>query len=285
MIAVRTIIAVGAAGLMMTVPAVPAEAHGAMANPISRTAACGPEGGRFARSTACRAAKAVSDAKALRAWDNLRVAGVAGRDRQVIPDGKLCSGGLDAYKGLDLARPDWPATRLNSGARFTFSYRETIPHPGTFKLYVTKNGYQPTRRLRWSDLESRPFAAVKNPPIRGGSYIIKARLPRGKSGRHMIYTIWQNSGSPDTYYSCSDVVFRTQSAGRSRVSPTPRTSDSAAAVPDPGQSNAAGGSGPNTINPVKRSNAMPLVAAGGGVALLLFGGTAAFVILRRPRRF
>jgi predicted carbohydrate-binding protein with CBM5 and CBM33 domain len=280
-IAVRTIMAVGLVGLATTVPAVPAHAHGAMANPISRTVACGPEGGRYAQSKACRAAKALSDAQALRAWDNLRVPGVAGRDRQKIPDGRLCSGGLDAYKGLDIARTDWPATRLTSGARFTFRYRETIPHQGTFKLYVTKNGYDPSRRLRWSDLESRPFAAVKDPPIRSGSYILKARLPRGKSGRHMIYTIWQNSGSPDTYYSCSDVVFRARKADRV-VSPRP--SDSAAAAPDPGQSDAAGGSGTTTITPVKRSNAMPLVAAGGGVALLLFGGTALFVIVRRLRR-
>jgi hypothetical protein len=53
-------------------------------------------------------------------------------------------------------------------------------------------------------------------------------------------------------------------------------------VPDPGQSDATG-SGKTTITPVKRSNAMPLVAAGGGVALLLFGGTV-FVIVRRLRR-
>ena len=37
----------------------------------------------------------------------------AGRHKQLIPDGKLCSAGRDKYRGLDLARGDWPAsTRL-----------------------------------------------------------------------------------------------------------------------------------------------------------------------------
>jgi len=292
--AVRKIAAVGIAPLLMMALAGPADAHGALSKPISRSAACGPEGGRAAQSKACRAAMAVSDPQALRDWDNLRVPGVGGRERRVIPDGKLCSGGLDAYKGLDLARPDWPATRLTSGARVTFAYRTTIPHPGTFKLYVTRGGYEPTRRLRWSDLEPRPFVAVTNPPLRDGSYIIKGRLPRGKSGRHMIYTIWRNSGTPDTYYSCSDVVFRGRTSGSgaaetgsaagkaSTPPPTPRGTQSG------GGSASAGGqdgdANDTTINAANKSShsALPLAAGGGAVALAL-AGAAAVLFTRRQR--
>lgn len=36
---------------------------------------------------------------------------------------------------------------------------------------------------------------------------MEGRLPAGKTGRQLIYTIWQNSDTPDTYYSCSDVIF------------------------------------------------------------------------------
>jgi chitin-binding protein len=75
----------------------PAQAHGAPDNPVSRVYACSPEGGQAAKSAACKAAIAVSGAKALTEWDNLRVPNVNGRDRQLIPDGKLCSGGLAAY--------------------------------------------------------------------------------------------------------------------------------------------------------------------------------------------
>src|SRR5690606_21910120 len=38
-------------------------------------------------------------------------------------------------------------------------------------------------------------------------YHWNARLPSGKSGRHIIYTVWERSDSPETFYSCSDVVF------------------------------------------------------------------------------
>jgi chitin-binding protein len=36
---------------------------------------------------------------------------------------------------------------------------------------------------------------------------MKGRLPTGRTGRHLIYTVWQNTDTADTYYSCSDVVF------------------------------------------------------------------------------
>jgi chitin-binding protein len=287
--AVRKIAAAGVAPLVVLAMAAPAGAHGAMTDPISRAAACGPEGGSAARSAACRAARAAGDAAALREWDNLKVPGVAGRDRRLIPDGRLCSGGLDAYRGLDLPRPDWPATRLTSGARFTFGYRTTIPHRGTFRLYVTRTGYDPARRLKWSDLEPRPFAAVADPPLRNGSYVMKGRLPRGKSGRHMIFTIWRNSSTPDTYYSCSDVVFGGASgaagggAGKRESpasTPTPAPHDSAGA----GAGDADGQYDSRVeLEAGRRSSSLPFVTAGVVIAAGLAGG-AAFLLVRRGRR-
>jgi Lytic polysaccharide mono-oxygenase, cellulose-degrading len=188
----------------------PARAHGAMASPVSRAMACGAEGGAAATSAACRAARAVSGAVA---FDNVRVANVGGRDRQRIPDGRLCSGGLSRFKGLDLARADWPATTVTAGAIFTFRYRVTIPHSGSFRLYVTRAGYLPTRPLRWSDLESKPFLTVNNPKAQAGDYVLRGRLPSAPSGRQLIYTIWQTTSTPDTYYSCSDVVFTERLGG------------------------------------------------------------------------
>ncbi|GAA0259444.1 lytic polysaccharide monooxygenase [Cryptosporangium japonicum] len=188
-------------------PAGTATAHGALTAPVSRTAACGTEGGPTARSAACRAAIAASEPGAAAQWDNLRVADVNGRDRAVIPDGKLCSGGLARYAGLDLPRSDWPTTKVTPGAKFTFRYRTTIPHEGTFRMYVTKPGYQPGRALRWADLESAPFLSITDPRRDGSAYVLPGRLPVGHAGHHLIYTIWQNSSTADTYYSCSDVDF------------------------------------------------------------------------------
>lgn len=193
--------------------AAPAQAHGALNNPVSRVYACSPEGGQGTRSAACKAAIAVSGAQAFAEWDNLRVPNVNGRDRQLIPDGKLCSGGLAAYRGLDLARADWPATRLTAGANLTFTYRTTIPHQGSFRMYVTRDGYDPAQPLKWSDLEAKPFLTVNNPRITDGAYVMPGKLPAGKTGRHIIYTIWQTTSTPDTYYSCSDVVFAAATGG------------------------------------------------------------------------
>ncbi len=87
------------------------------------------------------------------------------------------------------------------------TYASTIAHTGTFKLYLTKAGYDPAKPLTWSELPTTPFAEVKDPPLTGGAYRIGATLPTGRTGRQLIYTIWQNSSTEDTYYSCSDVVF------------------------------------------------------------------------------
>ncbi|MET8257164.1 lytic polysaccharide monooxygenase [Micromonospora sp. NPDC005205] len=203
-----------------TVPlaATPAAAHGAPTDPVSRAAACGPEG-RYAATSACRAA--IQAGAAVREWDNVRVSTVNGRDRERIPDGELCSGGLSAYRGLDLPRTDWPSTTLTTGAKFTFRYRTTIEHRGTFRLYVTTPDYDPSKKLTWADLESRPFLTLTDPPVRAGAYQLAGRLPAGRSGRHLIYTIWQNSNTPDTYYSCSDVVFRGAKATGATATPTP----------------------------------------------------------------
>ncbi|MFS8197759.1 lytic polysaccharide monooxygenase [Streptomyces sp. CWNU-52B] len=303
----------GAAPLLLAVGAAgPAAAHGAPTDPVSRAVACSAEGGQRARSAACRAA--VSSGVA--AFDNLRLAGVGGRDRQVVPDGKLCSGGLAAYRGLDLARADWPSTRLEAGARMTLTYRSTIPHTGTFKLFLTKEGYDPTKPLTWSDLPSQPFATATDPALVDGAYRIGAELPSGRTGRHLLYTIWQNTSTPDTYYSCSDVVFPgagakdgaggagsagsgtrkpaatpTRSAGsRTGTAAAPSKSPSSASAPSDVTSPAARASrtvtdapGETVSSPTTgkddRTPALPLVA--GGAAGLLITAGAAYTLRRR----
>jgi chitin-binding protein len=265
---------IGAAPLLATAMiAAPAQAHGATTNPMSRVAVCGLGGQQ--NTPACKAAIAVGGTQAFQDWDNLRVSGVAGRDRQVIPDGKLCSGGIDEYKGLDLARADWPATRLSAGAAFTFSYKETIPHKGTFKMYVTKDGYNPTQPLRWSDLVSAPFLTATDPSIQGDAYTMKGRLPSGKSGRHMIYTIWQNSSTPDTYYSCSDVTFggSTGSAGSNASTGSTGSGKSSGSSGRPSAtspaSSASAGAGTSSLGPAESPQA---VQSQGAVSLT--SGTA-----------
>ncbi|GAA3846589.1 MULTISPECIES: lytic polysaccharide monooxygenase auxiliary activity family 9 protein [Streptomyces] len=294
MTAHRTVAVAAVAAAATLLPATPALAHGAPTDPVSRVFACSPEGA--ARATAaCRAAIAANGAP-FTAWDNLRVAGVNGRDRQLIPDGRLCSGGLPAYKGLDLARPDWPSTRLTPGSSLTMAYSSTIPHTGTFKLFLTKPGYDPAKPLAWSDLPQRPFAQVTDPPLTGGAYRIGAKLPADRSGRHVLFTIWQNSSTTDTYYSCSDVVFpasrssggtgaRAGSPSASTASGTAgRKKTSHSATPAPSPSRLAPSTSPAPAEPVTSVPGTPAAAAapasGGGTSLpLLAGGAGAFLVV------
>jgi predicted carbohydrate-binding protein with CBM5 and CBM33 domain len=290
----------GAAPLLLTaLAAMPAQAHGALENPVSRVVACSPEGGQAAQSAACRAAVAVSAAKAFADWDNLRVPNINGRDRQLIPDGKLCSGNLPAYRGLDLPRADWPATKLTAGAAFTFTYRTTIPHAGSFRMYVTRDGYDPTQPLKWSDLESKPFLTADNPTLTGGAYVMRGKLPAGKSGRHLIYTIWQTTSTPDTYYSCSDVVFTGAAGGSTAAAPT----TAAAAAPGVVRSDAADARAsavptseapPSQVAATTKASDVPLskasnassalpYASGGAAVLAVVAGACGFFLRRRRR--
>ncbi|MFI7245391.1 lytic polysaccharide monooxygenase auxiliary activity family 9 protein [Streptomyces qinglanensis] len=200
------IAALGAAPLALVLAtAAPAAAHGSMADPVSRVSACFAEGPESPQSAACKAAVAASGTQAFYDWNEVNIPDAAGRHRQIIPDGKLCSAGRDKYKGLDLPRTDWPATAMQAGAH-TFRYRATAPHKGTFELYLTKAGYDPSEPLTWSDLEPEPFAKATDPALEDGSYVIEGTVPK-RSGRHLVYSIWQRSDSPEAFYTCSDVTF------------------------------------------------------------------------------
>ncbi|MCT4357340.1 lytic polysaccharide monooxygenase [Streptomyces sp. Je 1-79] len=189
----------------------PAVAHGSMTDPVSRVSACYAEGPESPKSAACKAAVAASGAQAFYDWNAVNIANAAGKHRDLIPDGKLCSAGNDKYRGLDLARADWPSSTLASG-KHTFRYKGTAPHRGSFELYVTKDGYDPSKPLKWSDLEEKPFATVTDPRMESGDYVFDGTVPN-KSGRHLIYSIWQRSDSPEAFYTCSDVVFGKDNGG------------------------------------------------------------------------
>ncbi|MET9428174.1 lytic polysaccharide monooxygenase [Streptomyces sp. NPDC003036] len=202
----------GAAPLALAgLAASPAAAHGTMTDPVSRVSACYAEGPESPDSAACKAAVAASGAQAFYDWNEVNIANAAGNHKRLIPDGKLCSANRDKYKGLDLPRADWPSSPLAAG-RHTFQYKATAPHKGSFELYITKDGYDPSKPLKWSDLEARPFATVTNPKLENGSYVFDGVVP-AKSGRHLIYSIWQRSDSPEAFYTCSDVVFGKDSGG------------------------------------------------------------------------
>lgn len=250
-----------AAAGILALPSTPAQAHGAIQVPGSRTWLCyqdgrNPQTGAIEpKNAACAAAVAQSGASSLYNWFAVLRSDGAGRMAGYIPDGELCSGGTGGpynFSGFNLARNDWPLTHLTAGRTIQFKYNNWAQHPGTFRLYITKDGYNPTKPLAWSDLESAPFDQVTNPPANGGPgtdaghYYWNGTLPAGKSGRHVIYSVWQRSDSNETFYGCSDVIF---DGGNGEVtgvgtggtqSPSPSTPTSS---PTPGPSASTPGGG------------------------------------------
>ncbi|MEU3891498.1 lytic polysaccharide monooxygenase [Streptomyces sp. NPDC029041] len=221
---VASVAALGGLPLALTVlTAAPAAAHGSMGDPVSRVSQCYAEGPESPKSAACKAAVAAGGAQALYDWNGIRIGDAGGRHQRLIPDGKLCSANNAEFKGLDLPRADWPATAVHSGS-YTFKYRVTAPHKGTFKVYLTKPGYDPAKPLAWKDLDlAHPVATSTDPAATGGFYTFSGKLPR-RSGTHLLYAVWQRSDSPEAFYSCSDVSFGGGGGAAGGAAPAPSAS-------------------------------------------------------------
>jgi chitin-binding protein len=204
------------------VAASPASAHGALLIPGSRTFLCWEDGltstGQIIpQNPACQTAIATSGPTPLFNWFAVgnRSGATSGGTVGFIPDGKLCSGNSNYFdfSGFDHADANWPVTHLTAGQSIQIRYNKWAAHPGSFSLYVTKAGWDPTTPLTWADMNTTPFATVTDPPSVGdpGSansyYFWNATLPSGLTGRHIIYSVWARSDSTETFYGCSDVVF------------------------------------------------------------------------------
>src|SRR5262245_3238540 len=113
--AAAIVIAVPIAGLAIA-PNL-AAAHGSMSDPPSRAYVCRFLSGPVENpdNAACQAALANGGSQAFYDWHEVSLLTVGGRHRETIPDGRLCSAGRDKYRGLDLARTDWPAKRISPG--------------------------------------------------------------------------------------------------------------------------------------------------------------------------
>lgn len=223
------LVGVLAAGGLL-VPTTAAQAHGGMTFPATRTYACyvdgragGGGGDLNPQNAACQAAIAVSGKQPLWDWFGNLISLAGGRHREIIADGDLC-GPTAKYDGFTIAHSAWPTTTLQANSRVTFRYNAWAPHPGTWSQYVTRDGWDPSQPLKWSDLEPAPFDSVTNPPLgsggaEGAEYSWPVTLPN-KTGRHVIYSIWQRSDSPEAFYNCSDVVFNGGTGGGDTVAPS-----------------------------------------------------------------
>ncbi|MEU2823181.1 lytic polysaccharide monooxygenase [Streptomyces bacillaris] len=198
---------VSAATLISLAPS-PASAHGSVFGPVSRVSACFAEGPETPKSQVCKDLVADSGTQPLYDWNEVNIANADGRHQEIIPDGKLCSANRAKYRALDWARTDWPATTVAAGS-YNFNVRVTAAHLGTMTMYITKQGFDPNKPLKWSDLDPAPVGTYPTPRASdNGYYKFTGALP-DRTGRHIIYKVWQRHDSPEAFYGCSDVAFGT----------------------------------------------------------------------------
>ena len=122
----------------------------------------------------------------------------------------LCSADHQQFAQLDDPRNgQWPATNVQAGQDFQFTWKITAAHATTsFRYFVTKDGYDPGKPLTRDQLGPEPFLALdyggKQPP---NEFSHNGKLPAGKHGRHMIYAVWDIADTGNAFYSCADVNF------------------------------------------------------------------------------
>ena len=196
--------------VILDLGAVPrADAHGSLEQPPSRTYAC-----RFLDidDPMCSQAWA-ADPQSLYDWMEVNIGDAAGRHRELIPDGQLCSAGREKYAAFD-EPGDWPVRALapDADGLYNLGFYATAPHAAEyFRFYLSREGFDPVvDRLGWDDLElvhdsgQVPYADLVAQP----HYPFRVDLP-GREGRYVLYVVWQRSDSPEAFYGCSDVVIGT----------------------------------------------------------------------------
>lgn len=187
----------------------PVGAHGSLSSPASRSYGCYADHPQAPKSLACQWALQISGSNAFYNWYSILQL-PDGDHQAFVPDGQLCSGGNPEFAGFDLARDDWPATIIEDGtSSMNMAFWAWAPHATDYMdFYLTKDGYDPLEPLKWSDLEDTPFCRITDPVLDGNAhYNMACDLPDDKSGRHVIYNVWQRSDSAEAFYGCSDVFF------------------------------------------------------------------------------
>jgi predicted carbohydrate-binding protein with CBM5 and CBM33 domain len=198
-----------------------AQAHGTLTDPPSRQYSCWNRWGSDFQNPTMATSDPMcwqawqADPNAMWNWNGLYREGVAGNHQAVVPDGQLCSGGrtqAPRYNALDTVG-NWKA--VDKPRQFTVTLTDQAQHGADYiRVYITKQGFDPTTQaLGWGNLE---LVATSPKIAPTGQY--QVAIDAGtRTGRHIVYAVWQASHMDQSYYMCSDVNL----TGGSTTTPTP----------------------------------------------------------------
>ena len=207
-IAVPLSLALGLGAMTLLAPS--ASAHGSVTDPPTRNYGCWERWGADHLNPQMATLDPMcwqafqDNPNAMWNWNGLFREGVGGQHQAVIPDGQLCSGGRTQnglYKSMDTVGA-WKAKQVPN--TFTLTLTDSAKHGADYlKIYVTKQGFDPTTQpLTWASLD---LVKTTGSYPTTGLYQSDISLP-GRSGRAVLYTIWQASHLDQPYYLCSDIV-------------------------------------------------------------------------------
>jgi chitin-binding protein len=209
----RALLALLAAATLLLTPwsSPTAAAHGSTADPVSRNYGCWQRWGDDFQNPAMEQEDPMCwqawqhDTNAMWNWNGLYREGTGGDFQAFIPDNTLCSAGNvgdGRYDSLDTPGA-WKTSQISSN--FTVDVYDQALHGADYlQVYVTKQGYDAqTDALDWGDLEQVAETGKIAP---SEHYTTQASAP-GRSGHHIVYTIWKASHADQIYFFCSDVNF------------------------------------------------------------------------------
>lgn len=189
----------------------PASAHGSLVDPASRHYGCWLRWGSDFQNPAMAQQDPMcwqawqTDVNAMWNWNGLYRDYLRGNFQAAIPNGQLCSGGHaenGRYRAMDVPGP-WKATDIRDN--FTIRLWDQARHGADYLMvYITRQGFDPTRQaLTWNDLQLLTKTGRYSP----AEYYTVNLSTSGRTGRAVIYTIWQASHMDQTFFMCSDVNF------------------------------------------------------------------------------
>ncbi|GHH77570.1 chitin-binding protein [Streptomyces sulfonofaciens] len=209
----RALLAVLAAAMLLATPlfSPTASAHGSTADPVSRNYGCWQRWGSDFQNPAMEQQDPMCwqawqhDTNAMWNWNGLYREGTGGDFKAFIPDNQLCSAGHTGdgrYDSMDTPGP-WKTSRISSN--FTVDVLDQALHGADYlQVYVTKQGYNAeTDALDWGDLQQVATTGRYAP---ASHYTVGVSAP-GRTGHHVVYTIWKASHADQIYFFCSDVTF------------------------------------------------------------------------------
>lgn len=142
-------------------------------------------------------------------WEPQSVEGPGNFPEAGPADGNLCAGGNERFHQLDDPRGgNWPATSVDSGQTVTFDWHILARHAtANWRYYITKPSWDPSEPLTRADLNLTPFLYIDGTGEQPQSRVHHTATLPNRSGRQMIYAVWEIADTANAFYQCIDVNF------------------------------------------------------------------------------